>query len=482
MRKFFTLCVVCLLLSGMLLLSGCGLTVESVMNVIAPSPTPQPGADLTFSPAAEEEPVPLELTYHDMDGDFCPFWAEKDGDALVASMTQLCLSPNPAGEQPAEISTTDNDDGSATVTIRLKDDLVCSDGYPLGADDLIFTYYVLLDAEYDGPYQLRNLPIRGLSSYWNELDMDMYSKYVFLYDDIYRGGRYDQDFKDDLEKAKQAARDKGISEQSLENNADVIAARKALEAYDTERAEEIRSAIEQAWRQDAGNLIEYIVTHYSATMTMGTNYSIEEVQGSPGLQVMLAMRERLLGELDTENGSFTSNSGQTWNMVDEFPTEEDLFNEMYAAYKGDAEQYWLIEGIGRTDMLAAVENDVVRRWAAEDKDWRGRIDFISGIEKTDDNTVNVTLEYVDDDTISTLTNVYIAPLHVYGNMEMFDLKKNSFGFPKDDLRSVQINSRVAIGGGEYVYRETDIRTVYLDPNEYYWLGMSDVPYVVISRE
>jgi len=482
MKRFFTLFTVAALLTAMLLLSGCGLTVESVMNVIAPSPTPQPGADLTFSGVTEEKIPPMELTYQEMDGNFCPFWAEKDGDALVASLTQLSLLPDESGAEPAEITTGENDDGSTTVVIRLKDGLLCSDGYPLTADDLIFTYYVLLDAEYDGPCQLRDLPIRGLSSYWNELDMDMYSKYVFLYDDIYRGGRYDQDLKDAVEKARQAARDKGVSEKSLDDDAGVIAAQKELDAYDTQRADEIRTAVETAWRQDAGSIIEYIMTHYSATLTIGTSYTIEEVRQSPGLQVMLAMRERLLGELNAEDGSFTSNSGQTWDMVDSFPTEEDLFNEMYAAYKGDAEQYWLIEGIGRTDMLAAVENDVVRRWASEDKDWRGRVDSISGIEKTDENTVSITLEYFDEDILSTLTDIYVAPLHVYGNVELFDVEKNTFGFHKDDMRALHINGKIAIGAGEYVYRETDIRTVFLDPNEHYWQGKSDIPFVIVSRE
>ena len=482
MKKILTLFTAAALLTAVLFLSGCNLTVDSVMNVIAPTPTPQIGADIVFSNENEEEIPPLEISYQEMDGSFCPFWAEKDGDALIASLTQLALRGVPSKEEPAEITTRENEDGSTTVTIRLKEGLLCSDGYVLDADDLIFTYYVLLDAEYDGPYRLKELPVRGLSSYWNELDMDMYSKYVFLYDEIYRGGKYDQELKDAVDKAKQAARDNGVSEKSLDNDADVIAAKKELDAYDTQRADEIRSAVEEAWRRDAGSIIEYILTHYSATMTIGTNYTIEDVQASEGLQVMLAMRERMLGELNAEDGTFTSISGSTWDMVNEFPTQEDFFNEMYAAYKGDAEQYWLIEGIGRPDMLAAVENDVVRRWAAEDKDWRGRITSISGIEKVDDNTVDITLEYSDEDILNTLTNIYVAPLHVYGNMELFNIKKDSFGFKKDDMRELRINSRIAIGAGEYVYRETDIRTVYLDPNENYWLGKSEIPYVVVSHE
>ena len=31
------------------------------------------------------------------------------------------------------------------------------------------------------------------------------------------------------------------------------------------------------------------------------------------------------------------------------------------------------------------------------------------------------------------------------------------------------------------YRETDLRTVYLDANENYWLGVTDVPEIILSK-
>ena len=113
-----------LLLTAMLLLSGCGkLSPESVMNVIAPTETPRPGEDIVFSNNTEEEAKPLELTYQEMDGCFCPFWAEKDGDRLVVSLTQLKLDDDSGGVAPAVVTRRDNEDGSASFTIRLRDDL-----------------------------------------------------------------------------------------------------------------------------------------------------------------------------------------------------------------------------------------------------------------------------------------------------------------------------------------------------------------------
>lgn len=78
----------------------------------------------------------------------------------MAELTQLSLLAHEGSQSPSEISRSGNEDGSVTVTIRLRDGIFFADGAELTADDLIFTYYVLLDGDYDGPYQLRTLPVR----------------------------------------------------------------------------------------------------------------------------------------------------------------------------------------------------------------------------------------------------------------------------------------------------------------------------------
>ena len=472
--------LILLLLAGALFLGGCGLTPEKVLEVIAPSETPIPGSDLTFTGVAEATPEPVNITYTEMDGNFCPFWADKDGDRTVAALTQLHLLSDSGRPAPAEIKTLPNDDGSTSIVIALREGLVCSDGSPLTADDLIFSFYVMLDEDYDGPCQLRTLPIRGLSAYWNGIDPDMYSKYVFLYDATYRGGKYDSELKENLEKAKTELQRQGIAQNRWMNNTNYKDAFQALENYDSDRAEVIRAAIEEAWRKDADDLVNYVMTNYSSTVTMGTDYTIEEIWEKEGLQVMCAMRERLVGTLN-EDGSFSSAGGKTWNLTDEFPTSEDLFNEMKALYKGDAEQYWQIEGVGRPSMLDAVENDLVRRWAAEDPEWHGAVDFVSGIERIDERTVGVTLEYCDEAVENTLTDIYVTPLHVYGNMEQYDYDAHIFGFPKGDLRSVRINDKIALGAGEFVYESTDFRTIYFTANENFWLGKNANPNLILSK-
>ena len=467
--------IISLLLSLVLLMtaSGCSRpTVEQVMNIVAPQTTPIPGADTVFEGYAVEEENPLYLTYKDMDGSYSPFWAETDGDLSVARLTQLSLRAEEDKPSPADISRTTNADGSVTVTVRLHVGLCCPDGVELTADYLLFTYYVLLDEDYDGPYALKELPIRGLSDYWNDMRSDLYFKYITMYDEIYNQGRYDLDLREAVEEAENAARENGVKEYAISSDKAVKEATAALEAYDTEKAALIRDTVERYWRQDVESLVPYTMENYAASIPLRSDFTREEVEASEELQIVYTMMDRSIGAMNSEGG-FTALSGAVWDLSETFPTMDDLFSEMYAAYDGDVEQYWAIEGCGRTDMLFAAENEIVLRWAMEDEEWEGEVKSIAGIEEKDKLTLAVTLEVCDEEMLKTLCGIFVAPLHVYGDAKHFNPKKNEFGVARGDLTAVRALSDVAVGAGEFVLGETVIRTVNFTPNENYWLGVSE---------
>ncbi|MBE6989217.1 MAG: hypothetical protein E7426_00530, partial [Ruminococcaceae bacterium] len=71
---------------------------------------------------------------------------------------------------PADLTVTDNGDGSVTCDFTLRQDLTFSDGVPVTADDVIFSMYVLADPAYDGGSGFCNAPIRGLSEYRTGMD------------------------------------------------------------------------------------------------------------------------------------------------------------------------------------------------------------------------------------------------------------------------------------------------------------------------
>lgn len=48
---------------------------------------------------------------------------------------------------------------------KLREDITFSDGTPLTADDVIFTYYVMADPSYDGSATLYSTPIKGMQAY-----------------------------------------------------------------------------------------------------------------------------------------------------------------------------------------------------------------------------------------------------------------------------------------------------------------------------
>ena len=130
--------------------------------------------------------------------------------------------------------------------------------------------------------------------------------------------------------------------------------------------------------------------------------------------------------------------------------------------------------------MELVQNELVALWAAEDEDWTGAVNTIAGIERISNTAVAITLEQCDDTTLRTLCDVYVAPLHFYGDETLYDYEADSFGFTKGNLNALRENKRASLGGGEYIYREALGKTVYLDVNPIYWLGAANVPEAILT--
>ena len=71
---------------------------------------------------------------------------------------------------PADLTITENDDGTVFYDFKLRDDLVFSDGEPITVDDIIFSMYVLCDPTYDGSSTLYAQPILGMEEYRSGMD------------------------------------------------------------------------------------------------------------------------------------------------------------------------------------------------------------------------------------------------------------------------------------------------------------------------
>lgn len=101
---------------------------------------------------------------------------------------------------------------------------------------------------------------------------------------------------------------------------------------------------------------------------------------------------------------------------------------------------------------------------------------ISGIKKTGDYSMTVTLDKVDATAIYQL-GVTIAPMHYYGDPSLYDYDNNQFGFPKGDLSSVRAKTTSPMGAGPYKYIKYEDGVVYFEANDSYFLGAPKTKYL-----
>ena len=136
----------------------------------------------------ETNTTPLVVSVEQgLEGKFSPYFYLSNADNKIVSLTQVSLLTidrvgNPVlngieGETrsyngtdytyygPADIVVTENEDGTVTYDVTMRDDIVFSDGETANIDDVIFGLYVYLDPTYDGNATMYSLPIKGLKEY-----------------------------------------------------------------------------------------------------------------------------------------------------------------------------------------------------------------------------------------------------------------------------------------------------------------------------
>lgn len=138
--------------------------------------------------ATKKNDTPLVVGTDTLSQKFSPFTADTEYDRTITNFTMVSLMTTDRlggiikngieGETveyngtPYTYKGTANldwsyDEGTdvTTYTAKLREDMVFSDGEPVTADDVIFTYYVYLDTSYVGSTTLNSYPIIGLANY-----------------------------------------------------------------------------------------------------------------------------------------------------------------------------------------------------------------------------------------------------------------------------------------------------------------------------
>ncbi len=398
----------------------------------------------------------LVVGYDTFSEKFSPFFAKTAYDQDVAEMTQIpLLSSDREGnivlegksgqtiayngtnykyKGLADCEITINDDGTVVYEFDLRRNVKFSDGVKLTADDAIFSMYVLSDPTYTGSSTFYALPIKGMEEYRTGVNSDIYEKYAKIADAIYEAG---------VDKLSTEA---GVT-QAL------------TDAY-------WGAAIDIGGQKFAQSITDYCVSRYAAYFG--------DVNNS---EVALGMYAWGYGTPSEDGTTITGNSGKVYDTAT--VSTADYWYELKEGFKTDGKVDY--EALNSTESAGSSLFDFTKEAfitseGSKDAAAGGAITSISGIEKTGDYSLKVTMTKFDAVAIYQLA-ITVAPLHYYGDAAKYDYSKDMFGFDKGDLSSVKAKTTTPMGAGAYKFVGFENGVVSFERNEDYYKGAPKITYI-----
>lgn len=158
--------------------------------------------------------------------------------------------------------------------------------------------------------------------------------------------------------------------------------------------------------------------------------------------------------------------------ADASATPADIFKIMYDAYDGD------LATLSDTEKANVALTGLMNNYSEYTKGVKtgDSADYVKGFQKTGDYSVRIVLTEVNAPA-ADLMDIYLAPLHYYGDKAQYDYKNHKFGFPKGDLSIVRAKTRTPFGAGPYKFVSYENKTVYLEANPYYYKGAPKTKYI-----
>lgn len=323
----------------------------------------------------------------------------------------------------ADCDVTQNDDGTVVYDFTLRDDIKFSDGEPLTADDVIFSMYVFADPTYDGAATFYTLPIKGMEDYRSGMDS--------LGNIILAAGRDNTDFTTFTEDQ--------------------------MNAY--------WAAVDEEGEKFAQDIVDYCVANYP-------DY-LESVGNS---EVALGMFAWGFGDVNDDGTVLTgAGTGTEYNIAD--LTIADYWTELQAKYENDLVTMSETEAAG-DDLFTMLNEDYPE--FTQGITTGDSAANISGIEKTGDYSLRVTMDKFDAVAIYQL-GVAVAPLHYYGDTSKYDYDNNMFGFTKGDLSGVKDKTTQPLGAGPYKFDSYENGVVTFTANENYFKGEPKIKTILFKE-
>lgn len=410
--------------------------------------------------AEETVDTPLVVTTDKFSEKFSPFYYDTTYDRYIVDRVHLKLETQDRtggviynaieGETvgyngtdyaytgPADFQVAYNEETDLTTyTIKLRDDILFSDGTPANIDDVIFSYYVLLDPAYVGSTTLNSYDIVGLKAYQTQIPDDSLEAVAPVMDAL-----------------KAAPMDYTVIEEDSFTQAE----------YD-----EYRAQVDALWKEDLQAIVDYVFEGYAADYAeQMVGKTVDEVAASDGLKIALGMA--VWGFATVEEGVLTTSAGTTFKLDEALPTIDDFHAAAVAKYEGSMSAYLAADESAIGTTMVALDNEFMTVLAKDRGiDLDAGVPNISGIKKIDDYTMEVVMHGFSAPAIYAVSDVYIVPRHYYGD-GTYDYEANNFGHPFNDLSCVQSKTATPMGAGDYVFEKYENRVAYLTANELYYKG------------
>lgn len=161
-------------------------------------------------------------------------------------------------------------------------------------------------------------------------------------------------------------------------------------------------------------------------------------------------------------------------VADESEVLSDIIAQYGADYKALGEGYAGDENYYVDDVKTIVNEVVLNKKLASGGE---EVPNIEGIKKISQTEVEVKTNGFDATAIYNICDILVAPLHYYGDEDMYDYENNKFGFTRGDLSEVKSKTTKPMGAGPYKFVKYDNKVVYFEANENYYKGAPKTTYV-----
>jgi peptide/nickel transport system substrate-binding protein len=321
--------------------------------------------------------------------------------------------------------------GKTTYNIKIKDDVKFSDGHVLDADDVIFSYYVLLDPYYSGSSSLGAIDIVG------------YSNYVY---------------------------NSTASEQARTVAEGTYGALVTAIGTDTANAE----------------LDQYVLDEIHALLEEEYNWVKNDVMTNEAWSGAWKLEDG--SDYDKDNNVPEDASAAAtfvyFYALDDYSvvgkTPEVIIDAIADMYEYD---YNLLDDYYGGAVVAPKVTNKALDIAIQDalQDLQGdAVPNITGIKKISQTEIEVEVYNFDAAAIYDICGITVAPMHYYGDEAQYDYANNKFGFPnreENSMDAIQGKTDTPMGAGPYKFIEFKDNVVYFKANKYYYKGEPKIKYI-----